>query len=624
MKIKFRLFQLILFILSTSSYAQEILVNQNNSFELFVETLKDSKDIRFQEILTKYDNYINMHPDEIEVKLYRCKFIGSAYYDEYEGYDLNYEETEKCIEKLYLSNPNHPSVKLYKLENLYGEDRGSFLNEILDSYDTDKSKWDYHQTSKLFEIGANYFSEDNDYKALSYAEKAERFSDSLDLSILISNIYLRLGNKTSALENLMSSLHFDSKAWELNQKGNILIKLGKYSEALRVFERVRQKDSTLVNNESLYKIFLKENDYKLARNYLIKDTIQEWNRLSSLQKLLKHDINYSDSETMLISYRRMQQENYYDDFLGIKRIKIFFKAPFKLWTFSELSHILMLIIFILIIFLIPYLWVLPVYALGKYFSKKNIKDKPKLAIDWTLKHFWLISFFYLLSQTIIIFVFYYQDYVNSFFEVTQSYYDDMILEDELTVANSLIIFSSLLFVSTIIFLNKKRIKFVLNSNLRLTRMIVLGVLFVIGNGIILKLLGNFIDLSEAVNFVKILSIKEEIAILMNNYGFTISALIIAVIVPFSEEIIFRGIIFSSSEKHIGFKFANILQAFLFAVVHFNLRLFIFYFIFGLILGYAVKKTNGLLTGIIFHAINNLFVLLLLYYITRMLTPIPGF
>ncbi|MBN4084728.1 CPBP family intramembrane metalloprotease [Flavobacteriaceae bacterium AH-315-B10] len=623
MKIKFRQFQYILFFLSISSYAQDVLVNQSNSFELFAETLNNSKDTRFQEILIKYDNYINKHPDDVEVKLYRCKFIGSAYYDEYEGYDLNYEETEKCIEKLYQSNPNHPSVILYKLESLYGEERGGFLNEILTSYNIDKSKWNYYQTSKLFEIGANYFSEDNDFKALSYAEKAERFSDSLDLSILISNIHLRIGNKASALENIMSSLHLDGEAWELNQKGNILIELGEYSEALKIFERVRQKDSTLVNNESLYRIFLKENDYQLARNYLIKDTILEWNRFSSLQKLLNHDIKYSDSETALKSYRRVQQENYYDDFFGMKRLKIFFKAPFKLWTFGELSHILILIIFILITFLIPYLWVLPVYALGKYFSKKFIKSKPKLEVDWTLKHFWLISFFYLLSQTIITLVFYYQDYINSFFEVTQSYYDDMIIEDELTVANSLIIFSILLFVSTLIFINKNRIKFILNSNLRLTRMIVLGILFVIGNGIILKLFGGFIDITEAVNFVKTLSIKEEILMLMNNYGLTISVLLVAVIVPFSEEIIFRGIIFSSSEKHIGFKFANILQAFLFAVVHFSLHLFIFYFIFGLILGYTVKKTNGLLTAIIFHAINNFFVLLLLYYISRMSTPFLG-
>lgn len=605
------------FILSISISAQEILVNQDKSHELFVEILKNSKDIKYQEIIAKYDDYISKYPDDVEVKLFKCKFIGSAYYDEYEDYNLKYEETEKCIEKLYELYPNNPGVILYKLENLYGDERGTFLNTILNSYNNDKSKWNYGRKSKLFEISAYYFSEENDYKALSYAKKAERFSDSLDLSILISNIYLRLGNRDKAKENILSSLYFDSETWQLNQKGNLLIQFGEYSEALKIFERVKEKDSTLIDTEGLYKIFLEEKKFELARKYLVNDTINEWNKIFSLQKILNHDIKYSNPETALKSYRRVQQENYYDDLLGIKRLKIFFKSPFKLWTYSELSHILILLFFICIIFLIPYLWILPVYAYGKYFSKSVRDDKLEVDIDWNLNHFWLISFFYLLSQTIIILAFYYQDYINSFLDVAYPYYEESLVENELSNANSFIFFSVLLLISTIVFINKKRIKFVFNSNLKFIKMLGYGILFVIGNGILLKLLGNFVDLTEAANTMMKFSIKEEIGVLMSNYGFTVSVLFIAVIIPFSEEIIFRGIILSSSEKHIGFNGANLVQAILFGIVHFNFKLFVFYFIFGLITGYAVKRTKGLLTGIIFHAINNFFVLLVIYMMMQL-------
>jgi len=596
--------------------AQDIHVSQENSHDLFIETLKTSKDVKYQEVLLKYDKYISLNPDDVETKISRCKFIGGAYYDEYEDYDLNYEETSECIEDLYTLFPSHPSVIIYRLENLYGEEREVFLKSTLENYNEDKSKWNYKATSQLFKISSKYYFDQNDYLALSYAERAERFSDSLDLSILISNIHLRLGNKDKARESILSALYMDSDAWDLNAKGNILIELGEYEKALSIFGRVKEKDSTLISNQNLHKVFLGANKIDLARSYLVKDTIQEWDKLSSLQKLLEHDIKYSDSDTAFLSYRRLQKESFYDDFLGIKRLKLFFKAPLKALNIIDLLHLLLLVLCIVVLFVIPYLWILPIYAFGKYLRKKTTKVKPKLAIDWTLKHFWGISFFYLLSQIALIFVFYYQDYINFFFEISFSYYEENISEDNFSMANSLIFFSSFLALFTTVFLNKKRISFILSSNIGIIKMILLGILFVIGNGILLKTLNGFLEFSDVINSLRVLAIREDIGVLMTAYGFTFSVFLIAIIVPFSEEIIFRGIILSSSEKHLGFVLANIIQALLFATVHFNLKLFIYYFAFGLITGYAVKKTNGLLTGIVFHAINNFFVLLAIYFITK--------
>jgi membrane protease YdiL (CAAX protease family) len=604
------------FLITFSSVSQVITVNQENSYELFAETLTNPKDLRYQEILSKYDAYIKNHPEDIIIKLYRCKFIGSAYYDEYEDYDTNYEETDACINALFEEHSNHPDVVLYKLQNTYGEDREQLLTDIIKTYNEDKSKWTYNQISKIYKIGAEYYTEDNDFKAVMYAEKAERFSDSLDLSVLLTKAHLRLGNKVKAKENLIESLYRDDIAWVLKQKGELLIEFEEYDKALEMFNRVEAKDSTFSNTQSLYKIFVENKTYDQARQFLIKDTIAEWNKIEALQKLLKHDLSYSSGDIAYQSYRRVQKESFYDDFFGIKRIQLFFKSPLSSLTLTDVSHFLILALFIIVILMIPYLWVLPVYAVNKLFKIRLPDGYIKIPIDWSLKHFWLISVVYFVSQIIVVFVFYYQDNINYYFDIVNSYFEETLIESEIVLANSMILFSALLFSFTLLFLNKKRLKFVFNSNIGFLKIIGLSIGFLIFNAIINKTIGSFVDIDNAINLIRSLNIREEIEALLSQYGFIVSVGIVAVIVPFYEEIIFRGIILTSSEKQLGFKWANILQAGLFALIHFNLKLFIFYFLFGLITGYAVKRTNGLLTGIVFHAANNFIALLAIYALSK--------
>jgi membrane protease YdiL (CAAX protease family) len=77
------------------------------------------------------------------------------------------------------------------------------------------------------------------------------------------------------------------------------------------------------------------------------------------------------------------------------------------------------------------------------------------------------------------------------------------------------------------------------------------------------------------------------------------------LVPFYEEILFRGIFLSACERNMRFMYANILQSIVFALVHQNLKLFVFYFAFGMIAGYYRQKSQGLIIGTSMHMMNNL-------------------
>ncbi|AUC81526.1 CPBP family intramembrane glutamic endopeptidase [Lacinutrix sp. Bg11-31] len=594
------------------STAQNIKVNDKNSHKDFAKTLTNSKEDRYNVILNKYDAYIKLHPNDISVQIYKCKFIGSAYYDEYEDYNLKYDETFDCVTNLAEKYPENPKVILYKLEYTYGEEREPLIEKTIGLYESNTIDWDAEDTSALFEISSGFYTEDDDYKSIKHAELAEKYNDTLDLSILKTNAYLRLENEDKARESILKNLDAEQPNWVLNTKGELLISLNEDAEALKLYDRIKENDSTFSINESLYKIFKQKEDYSQARTYIVSDTIATWNKTNNLQRLANHDLEYSDPEVAIRSLRRMYKESYYDDYFGIKRLRLAFKAPSYYWSIGEISHLFVLVLFVLILLAIPYLWVLPIYSLSNYFNFKKVKEAVKLPGDWTLRHFWLMNFFYMLTLFLLIVVFNYQEELNYYFDIVD-YSSEIAEETDLVLANAQLLFCGLLLFFTLVLLNKKRLQFVFRTNNSLRQTIGLSILFLIFNNIVLRILGTFVDITDVAEFISSLSAKEEIQALLNEYGIYITVLVVAVIVPFYEEIIFRGIIFTSTEKHLGYRVANVLQASLFALAHFNLNLFIFYFVFGLVTGYFVKRTNGLSTGIVFHMVNNFVVTVALFY-----------
>ena len=593
------------------SFGQDIKVSDHNSYDTLVKTLQNSKTILYEDILEQYDTYIKENPDDIRVRVYRCRFIGTAYYDEYEDYDTNYEATEACIDELYDAHASNPEVALYKLENVYGETKEALLDEIFERYESDKSIWEYNQIAELYRTAAYYYEDINDFKAIRYAEQTERYSDSLDMSILLTKAHRRMGNDEKAKDNLMESLYRDHDAWILQQKGDLLIEFEEFDEALKMFDRVEKKDSSYTNNGNLYKIFEGHEDYEKARTYLLKDTIMEWRKFEALQKLFIHDYKYGTSDEALASYRRLQSESFYDDILGIKRLKLFFKSPLSPWNAQDFAHLGVLLLVIVFLLLIPYLWILPVYNAKKIFTVKPVLNNLS-KLKFNLRHFWLISFVYLFGQLLVTLVFYYTDEVNYLFDLGSVYYDKGIEESTEVLVNKVLLFSGFLLVSTLLFLNRKRFKYIFNTNLNLGQIIGISILFLVGKAFLVRILGLFVDLDTDLledSYSSVLSIMTEIQAMLDTYGFGVSVLILAIIVPFYEEIMFRGIILGSVQNHIGFIWANIFQAALFALVHFNLELSIFYFFFGIVTGIAAKRTNGLFMSIIIHAVNNFFVLL---------------
>lgn len=90
----------------------------------------------------------------------------------------------------------------------------------------------------------------------------------------------------------------------------------------------------------------------------------------------------------------------------------------------------------------------------------------------------------------------------------------------------------------------------------------------------------------------------------------------ALIGPVTEEVLFRGFLQPALKEVMGGMKAILLTSFFFALVHFNLYIFIQIFILGLLLGYLYEKTGTLVAPLSVHILHNSVSLCVLLWIKQ--------
>lgn len=87
-------------------------------------------------------------------------------------------------------------------------------------------------------------------------------------------------------------------------------------------------------------------------------------------------------------------------------------------------------------------------------------------------------------------------------------------------------------------------------------------------------------------------------------GIPLALLVLSVLVPVMEELVFRGCLLGGLSRHMSFGWSNVLQAALFAGLHQDSQHLVFLFATGVIAGWLVRKTKGLSMSILMHGLIN--------------------
>jgi len=125
----------------------------------------------------------------------------------------------------------------------------------------------------------------------------------------------------------------------------------------------------------------------------------------------------------------------------------------------------------------------------------------------------------------------------------------------------------------------------------------LGLFVVIVGGGLSELLSGFLNIEKSSINKQLLSDN----LWLNILQFKIVA---SLLVPITEELIFRGLIFKFIRQHKGFIFSVIISSLVFSVLHFSLEMLPFTFVLGVVTAFAFEKTNSLVYPILIHMLVN--------------------
>lgn len=80
---------------------------------------------------------------------------------------------------------------------------------------------------------------------------------------------------------------------------------------------------------------------------------------------------------------------------------------------------------------------------------------------------------------------------------------------------------------------------------------------------------------------------------------------LCIVIPFVEELLYRGIVYGRIRDWLGVKTAIVASAIFFGVIHMNLVQFVYATVFGLLLAWFAEKTNGIYGAVAAHMAANL-------------------
>jgi uncharacterized protein len=599
-----RYFQVLALVLlaSTATLAQQTEFTTDHTHNLSI--LGKAKDSLYQQIRSNYDFYLAKNPNDVKGHRERCKFIQNSYYDEYEDYNPKAEEAETCAQTLIANFPDDPESLIFANEFIYGDSSKAYLELLIKKTEENPEPWRNYRWVVYKLQAENYRADDNHANIIRYATLAVGQNDTLDMSVMLATSFKSLNQNDQAIQVLVSHIDSTDDAWVLNQKGKLLLELGASEKALEVL-RFGARDSTYKDLGSLAQAMIDNGLIDEAREFLLQNYKESsWEPIKPLKKLLEYDLKYASADSAASTYNRFVENNFWNDGLGVYRWKLFVKYPSLGWTIADIGRVAMLGLFIVLMFIIPYLWILPIHYFG-WWRKSKGKEFSASSFPWGLRHFWLACSLWLLCDSLAYII---VDYPGFLSIINDSLATDEILTVSHEAADMMLYFCTGCFIFTTALLKRNDITQFISTFKSNGRAIINGIGLALslrfGLGLYIQLLKAFgVGISNDAS--SLASVVDSIVSVNQFYSPYLGFLIVVILVPFYEEILFRGIFLSACERNMKFMIANCLQSLVFAIVHNDLKLIPFYFAFGMVCGHYRQKTEQLLTGTSLHVTNNL-------------------
>lgn len=604
---------ILLFLIAVQVYGR----NGEYHSVFFLDRMRNSQEILFADIVRHYDSLLAARPTAV-VNIEKCKFLAEAMYDEYEEYNPKEGEWDSCYQQALRRYPDDARVMAYRLRNSYGDSAMLWGLIALDRAATNKLTHvdetivaEFHQA-----LARAYDNEDSARKALTEYQAALRLNDTLNLGLEIARQMAELGQKDPALTALLRG-EARMEKWEAAQAGELLLRMGYAREAARFYGKHLADTTQYTDYPGLAKAMEQAGEIDSARIYHAKAMGKNYGKERTLRRQFEFDLRHSSGSVAAASYRAFRAQGIEADPFAFYRLKLFVLHPLQAVAWQDLLGLALLLAALLAQVAAPYLWVLPFhYLMARWVAKR----RPPREARFNLRHFWWCSAAFLIAGFL----------AMGFFQ-TAELGEALGLPggvDEATdgatdreSALFLCAFSALVFVFTAGFLRATRSQWVFRFGSppgRTMLHLALCVAFVY----LVRVINLAVFPEDALELKRELmdgSILTLLKSALTTLGLVPTLLIVAVMVPIYEEVLFRGVFQESAGKYLPFWIVNPFQAAVFAGLHENLRQFPTLFAMGLCFGWLARRTGSLAVPMIAHAANNFIAVTTVWVLLKHLT-----
>jgi membrane protease YdiL (CAAX protease family) len=548
-----------------------------------VERVQAARVQAYEATLAEYASAAGAIPSDPAVAVAQCNFI-VQFTDEDQGWvERAPNDLERCVQRLHARWPTDPRVRLFDLEQMYAGEAVEQGEQWLD----EAKVWPVELRRELFATLSYAYGNDDKVRSGDFAVLAAELGDA-DLVARAVERLAKRGESDRALK-LLRQATATTRAWSAMQRIDAALQLPDRSAALAELHRYDDAAFTIPTT-TLARACLRAGDVACARKALA-DAEGASEELRSLR--FDAAIAASDMPAAADAIAITNWEGFAEVLQHFALVLS--KAPAMLFHPNLMLVAAAMLVLIVIFSLVPALLLVPVHYRGLV---RHRRGKPALALfdRVGLRHAWWAGAVILCVPLMLALL------------IAPDALPTLLGNENLPPRGALV---SLTFFSSIAGLLLL---------LPISRLI--GLHGIVGDRAVWRSWWRVILAWAIVMAVSYALVRANgdadtstlqtkmVQSLMEGgrarFGLPMTVMLIALLVPVYEELVFRGMLLGGMTRHISFGWANIFQAILFALAHDDSPRFGVYLTLGLLCGWLVKKYRSLGPSIALHGANNAF------------------
>jgi membrane protease YdiL (CAAX protease family) len=435
-------------------------------------------------------------------------------------------------------------------------------------------------------------------QAADYAMRAVDLNPGSRVLLMAVDRWVQLGAKDKARRTLLKA---PSSTWEnvsRTQGAQVLLDMGEKKAAAALLRGAPDSDQEPAAKLALARVLSANGEVKAARElYLTALTKSPYVALETRIEYFEFERLHGSAKDALAAYDKLRGEGFAADSLARHRLSLFVSQPGLAWHWRDALGVLTLLGVTLAFCLLPLLIIVPVHYRGLALRASG-RAPVRESTTWTLCDAWYAFGVFMLVGFVCSYVFA-LPYLEAMLPWTHREFVEPAADQVLA---TVLLWST---VGTSILLAplfwRRPIKATLCGRWSIGRSIAAG----IGAGVLLKVLAIMVGIG--INSAGVLGSDTVRSIqgARDAYGLAGMLMLVAVLTPMIEELVFRGVMLEAFRGHVSYLLAAVAQSTAFVAMHEEWQSMPFLFAFAMVAAWLAKRSEGLLAPMVMHSVNNL-------------------